>query len=73
MKLARPDASRLNLVKAEEKRQAFYGDPLTRTEKYCPRCKKFVDVQWFRRDRARLDGRAGECKPCYELERYEEI
>jgi hypothetical protein len=36
-----------------------YGDPKTRTEKYCPRCKETKTIKEFK-----ARGQAGYCRPC---------
>lgn len=52
-----------------------YGDPLTRIEKYCPKCKEFKSTDNFGKVKNRLDGLQCCCKICkraYENSRYKQ-
>lgn len=42
-----------------------YGDPKTRKEKFCPRCKKLKLLIYFYKNRCAKDGTCSYCKNCY--------
>lgn len=59
---------RLTLQKTKEKflsaAKKKYGDPITRKEKFCPRCGHSFPLGLFYACKDAPDGRAGYCKKC---------
>lgn len=48
-----------------------YGDPKSRSNKYCPHCKKFLSLNNFYNDKYNTDGKTSRCKKLMDLKRKE--